>query len=205
MSDQWEGSFSAVNQAIRPKLYGEHYEEMFSNSAGRRAAMLERIHMNCWNLAEFESAAMWEIYEREGRGVAIRTTWGALTSSITSSRQVFGARIKYADYLKTFIPEGNLYDASMHKRESYSHEQEVRLIMMSGLSEPHPTNPDEAIDLGPEAPILPIAVDLQVLIQEVFVAPNAPSWIADLILKVTRKYQYSFPVMHSDLARDPIA
>lgn len=192
MADTWEGSYGPLNQELRPAVYGEHYEMVVASMASRRQFMRTGFHMNCWHLAEFESAAMWDIYQREGRGVAIRSTWGALTSSISAESDVFGARIKYVDYSKTFIPERNAFDAFLHKRESFSHEREVRLIMMTG-PQPHP-----------EPPVIPVAVDLSKLVHDVFVAPNAPQWIGDVVEKVTARYGYGFTVRQSDLAKDPI-
>lgn len=205
MRDSWEGSFSPVNQSMRPEMYGEDYEGMFAHAGERRQHILQRMHMNCWYLAEYESAAMWDIYQREGRGVAVRSTWGALTSSVTAERKIYGARVKYADYSQTFIPEGNAFDAFLHKRISFSHEHEVRLLMMTGLTAPHPTEPNTSINLGAEPPVIPIAVNLPELIDRVYIAPDAPAWIADVVTDVTRTYGHEFPVIQSDLASDPIA
>jgi hypothetical protein len=112
--------------------------------------------------------------------------------------------IRYVDYSKTFIPEGNLFDAFMHKRESFAHEREVRLIAMTGRSGPHPTEENTVIDLEPEPPVIPISVDLESLVQMVYVAPNAPKWIGDIVQKVTARYSFDFTVRQSDLAIDPI-
>lgn len=152
VSDPWEGSYSEVNQALRPQLYGEDFENMSGSWANLRQYGLKRTHMNCWHLAEYESAAMWEVYQREGRGVAIQTTWEALTSSLNSERSIYGARVTYADYTKTFIPERNLFDAFIHKRHYFSHEQEVRLIMGTGLTGPDPTHQREASTWDPSRP-----------------------------------------------------
>lgn len=204
MRDRWEGSYSTVNQALRPQLYGEDFEGMSTALSSLRHYGLQRFHMNCWHLADYESAAMWDIYQREGRGVAIRSTWGALTSSVNTERKIYGARVKYVDYSKTFIPERFAFDSFMHKRQSFSHEREVRLMMMTGLTKANPTPPPTTIDLGPEPSTIPILVNMPELIHEVFVAPNEPQWFADLVLKITKRYGYDFPVRKSDLASDPI-
>lgn len=205
MSDKWEGSYSEVNLKLRPELYGDDFEMINRQLVDHRLSMRQRTHMNCWHESAEESAAMWEIYQREGRGVAIKTTWGDLTASLGSERRILGGRIKYADYKTTFIPEGITFEAFMHKRLSYAHEKEVRLIMMTGLSMPHPTEENTVISLGPEPPVIPIPVDLRRLIQEVYVAPDAPGWIGDLIDKLVKRFGYDFDVRQSDLATDPVA
>ncbi len=205
MSDRWEGSYGEMNVQLRPQMYGEHYEKIFADRDARRRNLIEGVHMNCWHLSEVESAAMWDIYQREGRGVAVRSTWGNLKASIRSERQVYGAKVKYVDYNSSFIPEGNIFDAFMHKRESFSHEREVRMIMLTGRTMPHPTEPGSLIGIGPEDPVLPVEIDLTTLISAVYVAPDAPNWILEVVQSVTTRYGLTHPVQQSDLATDPIA
>lgn len=137
---------------------------------------------------------MWDIYQRDGRGVAVRSTWESPTFSITSARQVFGAKVQYVDYGRTFIPEGNAFGAYLHKRESFAHEREVRLIMGTGLTGPNPADPEGVFDLGPEAPVLPIEVDLNRLVERVYLAPGAPPWIVEVVRSVTARYGFDFDV-----------
>jgi hypothetical protein len=203
MSDRWEGSFGEENTRLRPQLYGEHYEGMFGGAELRRSFMLTHFHLSCWHLSEYESAAMWEIYQREGRGVAVRSTWSSLTTSILSDRDIRGGLVSYVDYRRTFIPERNAFDAFMHKRLSFSHEREVRLAMMTGFATPE-GQPGPSTE-GPEALAIPVAVDLPKLVQAVYVAPDAPDWTLDVVENVTRRYGFRFPVHKSDLASDPIA
>ncbi|MCH6229715.1 hypothetical protein MK786_03085 [Microbacterium sp. CFH 31415] len=203
MSDRWEGSYGELNRQLRPELYGEHFEQMFAHADQRRQFSLQGIRLNCWHLSEFESAAMWDIYQ--GRGVAIRSTWGRLKRSIKPERWINGAEVNYVDYRSSFISERNMFDAFMHKRESFSHEREVKLAMMTELSAPHPTEENTTISLGPEPPVIPVEVDLVGLVERVYVAPDAPEWIMSVVDNVTRRYGFEFPVQQSDLATDPIA
>lgn len=206
MSDRWEGSFSPLNVAMRPQIYGEHWATMKDQIPMLRAHMMQRMHMSCWHLSETESAAMWMIYQQEGRGVAVQSTWHRLTTSLRTDRSVHGGRVKYIDYNRTFISEGNAVEAYMHKRESFAHEKEVRLMMvLTGRSAPDPAHPKQAIDLGPEAPVIPIPVDLTELVEQVLIAPDAPVWFADLIAQVVTRYGLEVPVRQSDLARDPVS
>lgn len=53
-------------------------------------------------------------------------------------------------------------------------------------------------------PGVAVAVDLDLLIQEVRVSPEAPSWFADAIRGATERYGLAFPVVQSALAVDPV-
>jgi hypothetical protein len=101
MSDRWEGSFSQANVELRPQLYGELFEDMNRQYVGMRESGLRSTHINCWHESPVESAAMWDIYQREGRGVAVKTTWANLIASIGSDRSIFGGRVNYVDYMST--------------------------------------------------------------------------------------------------------
>jgi hypothetical protein len=46
-----------------------------------------------------------------------------------------------------------------------------------------------------------IPIDLEGLIENIYVSPGAPTWHADLVTSVVKRYGYDFPVIHSDLDR----
>ncbi|MFL4472483.1 DUF2971 domain-containing protein [Paeniglutamicibacter sp. MACA_103] len=206
MNDKWEGSYSQKNVDQRPLMYGEHYEMMELAAPQRRAFTLKAMYMNCWHESPVESAAMWDIYQREGRGVAIKTDWDSLTASLASARTIFGGRVTYADYQLTLIPEKNTFDAFMHKRLSFAHENEVRLITLAqDLIFPRHDENGAVIAVGPEPVVVSVPVDVKKLIHNVYVAPDSPSWITELIEKLAKRYGHDFEVRQSDLATDPIA
>ncbi|MBV1778727.1 DUF2971 domain-containing protein [Paeniglutamicibacter sp. ABSL32-1] len=205
MADKWEGSYGPANIEMRPQMHGEHFEMMRDSASVRRAFTLKSMFMSCWHESPVESAAMWDLYQREGRGVAIQTNWESLTGSLSSSRRIFGGRIKYADYHTEVIPEENAFDAYMHKRLSYAHEREVRLITLvatGGL------DPDKGLPFMPSSPgsvVEPVSVDVRKLVRSVYVAPDSPPWITELIKKLAKRYGHDFEIRQSDLASDPIA
>lgn len=207
MEDTWEGAVGAANLEARPGWYGDDYASLAPRLANMRSVMRQMIHMNCWHLSEVESAAMWSIYQREGRGVAVRSTWAKLTTSIKDERAIYGAAVQYVDYATTVIPEGIAFDAFLHKRESFAHEREARLLMLTGRSIPDPHSKsdgeDEMVQV-PEAPVIPIQVNLSTLVEQVYVAPRAPTWVTDVVRAATTRFGYDFVVQQSDLDRDPV-
>jgi len=205
MRDNWEGSYGQLNIVRRPEIYGDSYEERTELENERREWHLLSAYLNCWHLSDIESAAMWDIYQREGRGVAVRSTWGRLKSSLTTEGWVRGGKVSYVDYQSVFIDENNAFTPFMHKRESFRHEQEVRLLHLRGYNNEHfrSTGRGEARD-EPGPPVLALDVDISVLIESVYVAPDAPEWVHGVVSDVTAQYGHTYPVRQSDLARDPI-
>lgn len=133
---------------------------------------------------------MWKLYDASGKGVAIRTTAGRLKSSLIGEHDICGARVQYVDYMGTFIPETNMLFPFIYKRLSFAHESEYRLLGM--WPEPEPPR------------FLREAVDLQKLIEAVYISPAAPDWMERVVDEVTRRYMPLVDVRKSDLAVDPV-
>lgn len=204
MTDRWEGAFGMANAQARPEWYGEHWPQMAEQYPLMHDYRRTRIHIHCWHRSDVESAAMWSVYQRDGRGVAVQTTWDRLTRSLKEAREVHGGLVEYIDYDHVVVPEGNLFDPVLRKRRSFAHENEVRLVMLTGNSIPDPTREGHAFDAGPEPFVVPVAVGLPELVEGVRVAPDSPAWTFDVVMDVTRRYGFDFPVVQSSLDTDPI-
>lgn len=204
MSDRWEGVPTRVhptfddpttNVRVTPKM--------------TRNLMQATTFLNCWHVSNVESAAMWDIYQREGRGVAIKTTWARLTSALTTSQEIYGGLITYLDYATEEVPADNWIPAYMHKRRSFQHEREARLVII----DPHGFDAVSydagkhmgfgKFDDGEPPTVLAIPVNLRKLIDSVYVAPATPKWHADLVTKLVARYGHTFNVVRSDLDRAP--
>lgn len=135
MLDRWEGSSGPFSKEswksqedVSREVLGKHYDGSAERAERTRKGMLRHTYLNCWHASSFESAAMWDLYDATGRGIAIRTTWGRLVDSIRGNLPVVGMKVQYVDYNKTVIPTWNTYYPFGFKRESFQHEQEVRLV-----------------------------------------------------------------------------
>lgn len=199
MADKWEGAWGGSRT-------GNDLEERRQwRDSGR-----DSIYLSCWNVSEFESAAMWDIYQREGRGVAIKSTWGHLTASITSPWGINGGKVAYSDIANVEVADGNIYTPFMHKRISFAHENEARLILWD-IEEGGPLDDRLQGDIirmplptSYHQPGYNVTIDIRTLIDSVYVAPDLPEWIGKLIEKVRTRYGYDFPVIQSDLSTSPI-
>src|SRR5665647_2075624 len=208
MGDPWEGALSHVDQAMEEEPYAGT-----GVTAGQVARRLRpMVYMNCWHASEHESAAMWGLYQRDGRGVALRTTWGNLTSSLRTTWPIRGGAVRYVNYRETVIPSTSLFSRYMHKRESFSHEKEARLLLWSvegGDPREYEETQDEVegmvmVPLGADPVGYAVAVDVDVLAPRIYVAPEAPGWYSELLSKVFARYEFDWPLQQSDLARDPV-
>jgi hypothetical protein len=51
---------------------------------------------------------------------------------------------------------------------------------------------------------LDVAVDVNVLVEAVYVAPETSTWFAEVVLATDRAFGYDIPVVRSQLDSDPV-
>jgi len=109
---------------------------------------------------------------------------------------VYIGKVTYIDYDHEAIENPDILSAFLHKRTSYEHEKELRAIIVK-LPRPGPRGLDfsqQTIDNG-----VLTQIDVPLLVQSVYVAPNAPSWLTSLIRSVVKTYGFDFPLIASPL------
>ena len=111
LGDPFEGSYSKVNESLRPlfmqRALGE--KKIPEGTLENLAVGLKRIRqstlINCWHQSPYESAAMWKLYAREEDGLAVKTDFNSFKTSFTCSQSIYIGSVSYVDYNSHFIPE----------------------------------------------------------------------------------------------------
>ena len=154
--------------------------------------------VSCWHINDVESAAMWRLYAVTSQAVALQSTYERLRGCLPDA--IFTGQIQYLDYEAGVIPESNTMWPFVHKRMSFSHEQELRALIQNLPVE------DDSIAVGKVNPEKgePIPVELERLIEKVYVGPSAPAWYADLARKVISRHGLPIDVVQSALDASPI-
>ncbi len=153
--------------------------------------------------------AMWKLYLRTSEGIAIRSTFGRLTSALPQFKKTHKGRtahdgliriqigkVRYVDFDDSVLSGGA---GIMLKRKSFEHEREIRAIAVDDAVELWPENPSP-FPAGGEI----VKVNLNELIEQIFVAPEAAVWFKDLVDRVIKAFGFAFPVIKSDLDKDPV-
>lgn len=201
MVDRWEGSLGSFGVPLS-------IEDRRHNIELNR----ETTYLNCWHLSEYESAAMWDIYQRDGRGVAIRTTWKDLTASVTSPWPIAGGTVTYVDAHGSSTQAMTFEEPFMVKRKSFEHEREARLTLWAngagGPDERRGRHPefDQDVYYSDKSTARPghhVDVDLNRLVKWIYVAPDAPQWFEEAVTGLVGRYGHGFAVVRSDLYSDP--
>jgi hypothetical protein len=156
------------------------------------------ITVNCWHSNRVESEAMWKLYSDDGKGIAIKTSVERLHNAL--KEQVFGKKIqigkvRYLDFSDTnltpkcCVVDGNI--SPLIKHSSFSHENELRCFIVNQV-------PSDNIEYyRPSADIVP--VDLNELIEAIYISPFAKEPFISSVFAICRKYQIEDKVIKSTL------
>lgn len=160
--------------------------------------------LNCWHVNEHESAAMWNLYVKSNEGIAIQSSVAALKSSFTQiPYEIYIGKVKYIDYAKEVmtggLEEGERYPF-FHKRKSFEHERELRLVIQDFRSAKSPV----IYATPPHRSGIYVSVDVGSLIERIYLAPSCPKWQLGLLESVTRKYGLNKEIIQSHLNERPV-
>lgn len=202
-NDPFEGSLPQRNiesRKIAPNDIPDHEKNTFIDQMNQMAeiynAMPKQMAINCWHANEYESAAMWNLYLKSDEGIAIQSTFSKLKKSIIDEEVVYIGKVKYIDYESDYFDASNVFEAFVHKRKSFEYENEIRAVIAKFAIN---GNPNTYIANGIE-----VKVDIETLIENIHIAPNAPTWFLELVVNVIKRYGYNFNVRQSFLNRTPL-
>lgn len=142
------------------------------------------LFVNCWHANNYESAAMWDLYGSRHSGVAIKTTVGSLKRSIIDEEDFYIGAVQYVDY-DHYVERSmlNIAVPAFIKRQSFLHEQEVRLL---SFGFPAIGADGKCSDTRLQA--MSCKVDLADLMAEIYFSPTMPSWLVTALTDVSEKY-----------------
>ncbi|MFA2566134.1 DUF2971 domain-containing protein [Bacillus wiedmannii] len=180
--------------------------------------------ISCWHMNEHESAGMWDLYLNSEDGIAIKTNYASLLNSIEDLRyRLFAGKVQYIDFRKDMTSR-NIYDTLFFKRKSFSHENELRLMIVAsrydenwvqGLfdrksipwyerDEIMESLEEKSYEFSNEKGNL-ISCDLDKLIDEIYVSPkSSPEFVEQIKQMVAEHGLPQKKVVQSDLYADYI-
>ncbi len=155
------------------------------SSIGER--QVKETFINCWYENRYESEAMWKLYTSSlDQGIAIKSTYKRLYNSLHRDLKIHIGRINYIDFSSHFA---GLNDSFWYKRKSFDHEKEVRAILKDFKS---------SENFGKLVP-----VNLNILIDKIFLSPTSQPWFKDLVCDIIAKYTLKKKIEISDMMAKP--
>lgn len=197
LPDPFEGSIPYKNHILREEQLDDLKDNKIPQDISTSFEYLKKyMFINCWTISSVESAAMWKLYLRSNEGIAIQSTFDRLTACFDNcDKMIRIGKVKYLDYQEEQMPLDSRFQLYLHKRKSFQHEHELRAIHYDAESL---SNNTEIID----GILMP--VNLDILIEKIYVAPEAPFWFKKLVESVSKRYGINKIIVSSQLDERPL-
>ena len=185
--DQYEGTFSEPTFEEIRKLSIDNPDFLNYYKTHR-----EKVAISSWHINEYESFAMWQIFTQNSEGLAIQSTIGRLQKALQPEEhfQQYIGEVNYIDYKKEYIPFDDLFFPFLYKRKSFQYEREVRIIS-------DVTQNNLKLNDG-----LKINVDVNLLIEKIYIHPKSENWYKNLVIQLVAKLGFDISIEKSDLESD---
>ena len=185
--DQYEGTFSEPTFEEIRKLSIDNPDFLQYYKTHR-----EKVAISSWHINEYESFAMWQIFTQNSEGLAIQSTIGRLQQALYPEKNYnqFIGEVNYIDYKKEYIPFDDMFFPFLFKRKSFQYEREVRII--TDVAETKITLNDG----------LKINVDINQLIERIYIHPKSENWYKNLVIQLVEQLGFGFTIEKSDLESD---
>ena len=165
------------------------------------------IFINCWHRNKKESYAMWKVYAMTF-GIAIKTKIQYLKKCFSRDFGIYNNNDCFASAHKAIITPVRYYDSEIatleaksifcpyiRKRKEFEYENEIRcLILVGGTLDVT----KEGFDIITPDNIKE-KVNLNTLIEEVYVSPFAPVWFYNIVKDLCEKYEINKKVIQSNI------
>lgn len=197
--DPFEGQYprefvSSFLDRAKTKQEKKHLKKILRDEDFTRMLII-----NCWHINDVESYHMWKIYAERNYGIAIQSTFNKLCNSfhVFKNNDVSIGKVFYN---KDRIKFGNVFYRYLYKRPHYKSENELRAIILNVWKNYEKRIFDDSY-LERKGEYIPI--DLNILIENIYVAPQTPDWIFDLIKSISNKYSLDKPILPSLIDQKP--
>lgn len=213
LDDPYEGTYPKITRQKRIEWYQDHLrknpevrrlsdDEIQQNvldSEQMDLLIREITCINSWHNFEKENFLLWKSYSNIDAGVAILSTYNKLHDqlNLVKEKDFTISRVEYGNYESGYFGHGNSNLAFIHKPDFYSDEKEIRAI----IELQHEAGWIHDWENEENENGIYVPVNLDILIDEIIVAPFAPKWYFEIIQSLNKKYDLNKPVRYSALRK----
>jgi hypothetical protein len=177
LDDKWEvmPDTTQLNSIINNRPADLSTEQVIDRTAKTVKDLRKQTFISCWTASEHESHALWRVFCPSSESVAIQTTLGRLKES-TGFPIV---EVSYGPYEANGTLPGML-NLVTQKRPMYAYEKEVRIIVITDLSDiKHPEY--KTIGVG-------LRWDPESHLENIWVHPEAQSWFIETVKETVQQF-----------------
>jgi hypothetical protein len=178
-----------------------------------------RVLVNCWHMNNSESAAMWNSYSYRNSGIALQSTFQRLQDSIKFCKEeIIIGEVQYLNYRNEWSEENLGWDIFLTKKRPYEYERELRALNIVydndlynkelfndsllkkyriNLSKHQRNTTKKVLALHNEKnlpfyiPGKHIKIDLDTLIESIYISPYVDEYFVEVIQSLIEKYDIS--------------
>jgi hypothetical protein len=177
LDDKFEGSWSKTNIELDKYL----------------KELKQYTCISCWQKNEEESAHMWELYPRSDNGIAIQSSFNILCQSFENEkRDLYAGEVHYTNDIKSKLD--NTFEPFFRKRIYHKDDHEIRVIYQE-----IDKGSQQGSTINSAVHGTYITVDLNKLIQNIYISPKAEKWFPNLVQSIVDKYELDIKVKPSSL------
>ena len=207
-NDPYEGVVSDSIRYSEKAGKSEQEVEEIRDKYNKYQKEAKKCYVSCWHINQNENVAMWKLYADEKSGVAIQSKIGNLIKSMNCKKKkksditMYLGKVKYMnfnyeqdhdyngdefeqdhDYNGDEFEISEIVDVLFYKRFEFGGENELRLV--------------KEYDSKIENNGYEVDVNLEALIEKIYVSPTAPEYYRDIVEGLLKKYNYEFEVVQS--------
>jgi len=154
--------------------------------------------IDCWNISNGESAALWKIYSDFSKGIMIQSSVPKLIDAFQNTEEALGmSEVQYKLYKETVLPYGNSNYPFLYKQKAYNYENEIRLLY--SLTEKAENWQYDWTKEDVEEGVY-IKVDLEKLIDKIVLSPYSPKWFFELVTDASKRYGLNTTIEKSEFS-----
>lgn len=152
------------------------------------------VYVNCWNISEIESYSLWKAYSSDEFGIAIQSKIETLLEVLKPSTEInfFPAKVIYREELDQSYEGSALLQPYFRKRKEYKDENELRILYVKNIE-----TGKSILENNVEGEL--IKIDLNKLIENIYISPYSSSWYLELVKEVISRFGFSFRVYQSSI------
>lgn len=202
--DPFEGSIPSKNAESRMQNYDT---EIASARSEFRYTYRYTTYLSCWYSEQHESDAMWRLYSDDNGGLAIKSTPDQLKTAIVQSEadiersDIVDGDVEYQNYDRFNIESDSPIAPLFYKRKAFRFENEYRVLLHFTSDSFHGATVENIDNDQPKG--IPVLVNIERLIDEVVISPDASNTFENEVEEVTEKSGYDIKVTKSNLYKDP--
>ena len=180
--------------------------EVFSETMSVPSQFRYIHYVNCWHMGRYENYAIWKVYSKECKGIAIKTTIGRIIKSLEKTNlDVNIGKIKYLDYDKDLDAKekialnSNMKLFTFRKINVFKYEKEIRLLVKYlpefGIKVEKNKEGEKGIF---------VKCEIQKLINEVYINPFDKGELYDRVVNLCIRNNLQCIVRKSIMSREQI-